>query len=161
MTKERAVDLSPLQVTTPEQFGQLLDLIHDEHFDLDQVQHHPEQGMVEIPFWRIFHGGPRRTVRNWLLYAVKEVDVVRAMMRIHHVDRYEVHDPEQIVVYSFNTVEYNQQSSYLMFQCEANLELRMKVSQLLIDCEDLEVRGKARISYFFGFVEGSSGRVYD
>ena len=161
MTREKEVELASLQITSPDQFGQLLDLIHDEYFEVDEIQYHSERAVVEIPFRRIFHDSPRRTIRNWLFYRVVEVDVVRARMRVQNVDEYEVYDPEQIGTYSFNAARYNQDASFLTLQCEPNLELRMKVSELLIDCEDLEVRGKSRISYLFGAIEGSSGKVYE
>ncbi len=161
MTKEKTVELASLQIISPQQFGQLLDLVHDEFFDLDEIQYHSEQDMVEIPFRRIFHNGPARTIRNWLFYAVMEVDVIRARMRVHNVDEYEVHDRARMGTYSFNTARYNQDTSLLIFQCEPNLELRMKVSKFLIDCEDLEVRGKSRVSYLFGVMDWSSGKVYE
>jgi hypothetical protein len=37
----------------------------------------------------------------------------------------------------------------------------MKVSKLLIESQDLEIRGKARISFFLLFFENATGRVYD
>lgn len=49
----------------------------------------------------------------------------------------------------------------MVFVCEPNLELRIRVSEVLIECDDLEARGKSRISYLFWLIQGDSGRVYD
>jgi len=161
VTEQKGIKLTSVKATSLEQLDELLGLIHDEHFDLDEVQYRPDLRVVEIPYRRIFHNGPSRLIRNWLFYQVKEVDVVRAKMRIHYVNEYEVHDPAQIGTYSFNTVEFEEAASTLVVQCNEELELRMKVSGLLIDSEDLEVRGKSRISYLLGVIQSYYGRVYD
>ena len=158
-TEEKNIVFISLKVTNPQEIGKLISLIHDEYFDVNDIKYHREQGIVEIPYRRIFHKGPRRTVCNWLFYIVQEVDVIRAKMLIHHVEEFKVNDPDKIGTYSFNDVDYDPDSSTLLLDSNTNLEFRMKVSQILIESQDLEMRGKSRISFFF-FAESTSGKVY-
>ena len=158
-TEEKSIDFISLKVTNPQEIGKLSSLIHDEYFEVNDIKYQREQGIVEIPYRRIFHNGPRRTVRNWLFYKVQEVDVIWAKMLIHHVEEFKVNDPDKIGTYSFNDVDYDPDSSTLLLDSNTNLEFRMKVSQILIESQDLEMRGKSRISFFF-FAESTSGKVY-
>jgi len=160
-TQEKNIEFISLKVTNPQEIGKLIDLIHDEYFEVNDIEYHRQQGVVEIPYRRLFHNGPRRIVHNWLFYIVQEVDVIRAEMRIHHVEEFKVNDPDKIDTYSFNDVDYDPDSSTLLLDSNTNLELRMKVSHILIESQDLEIRGKSKISKFFVFAEYTSGRVYD
>jgi len=153
MNQKSAVELTALQVTTPENLNSLNNLIHDEWFDVDEIQYDPEQGIVELPYRRKFHGGPARTIRNWLFYTVKEVDVIQSRLRIYNVNDYSIRDRAHTGSYSFNVAEYNQDTSALLLRCDPNLELKMKVSELLIESDDLEIAGQSRISYWFGIIE--------
>ena len=53
-----------VSVSSPKQFGDLLDIIHDEFFELDGIRYDPSDKSVEIPYRRIFHRGPRRVLRG-------------------------------------------------------------------------------------------------
>ncbi len=161
MSNQKSIELTSVKIASLEKLDKLLVLVHDEHFDLDKVQYHPRLEMVEIPYRRIFHNGPSRIIRNWLFYKVKEVDIIRAKMRIYNVNEYKVHDPANIGTYSFNTVKLEENASTLIVQCNEDLELRMKISSLMIESKDLEIRGKSRISYLFGAIEYYSGKVYE
>ncbi|OGP61762.1 MAG: hypothetical protein A2169_14650 [Deltaproteobacteria bacterium RBG_13_47_9] len=160
-TEEKRIQFISLKVTNPQEINNLIDLIHDEYFEVDNIKYDREQGIVEIPYRRIFHDGPRRTVHNWLLYKVQEVDVIRAKMRILHIEEFEVNDPDQIGTYCFNDVDYDHNRSTLLLDSNTKLELRMKVSKLFIGSQDLEIRGKSRIGFLFLFFESTTGRVYD
>ena len=152
-----------LKVTNPKEIGKLTSLIHDEYFEVNDVKYRLEQGTVEIPYHRIFHNGPRRTVRDWLFYKVQEVDVIRSKMLIHHVEEFTVDDPDKVQItrgtLAFSGVVYDPGNSTLWVESDTNLELTMKISHILIESQDLEIRGKSRISFFF-FIESTSGRVY-
>jgi len=66
---------------------------------------------------------------------------------------FSIDDQENLNTYSFNLAEYDPDTSTLNIYCTPGLKLRMEVSALKIQSEDLEVRGKARISYLFGLIE--------
>ena len=150
-----------LRIASEDELGELTSLIHDEHFDLEDVRHDAMERLVEIPYRRIGHDGARRTLRNWFLYRLDEVDVIRAILRIHNVERCEVHDRSRIGTYSFNHARYNAGKSKLLFRCNENLDFEMTVSDLLVESNDLEVRGTARVSLTFGVIGGFSSKIYD
>ena len=161
MTVLAEITFKSLTVTNPRQLDELLCMIHDEFFELDEVRYHREQGVLDIPFRRVFHDGPARTVRQCLVYTVKEKDVIRSRFRIHNVGEFTVQDKARINTYAFNTLEYDPDTSEITVWCDPELRLRVRVSEFKIESQDLEVNGKSRISYLFFVMESYSGKVYD
>ena len=148
----------PLRVTTPDGLEELIGLIHDEYFDLPSVEFSPSAHLVKIPYRRIFHRGPRRTVRNWIVFRTDEVDVIRALITVRNVQDYAFKDSAHIETFSFNEVSYDGRT--LRFDCCESLVLWAAVSSLDIECRDVEVRGKARIHSGILW-DSSSSKVYD
>jgi len=148
----------PVVVTNADHLESIVGLIHDEFFDLDDVSFTKDEGIVSIPYCRMFHGHLGRRIRNWLIYRTFEVDVIRSILTIHNVKEYTFDDRSHIGSYSFNTVSYD--SRILLIKCNEDLDLRLFVSEVEIESLDLEVKGKARISKLF-FVESYTGKVYD
>lgn len=70
-------------------------------------------------------------------------------------------DKARINTYSFNTLEYNPDTSEITVWCDPELRLRVRVSEFKIESQDLEVNGKSRISYLFFVMESYSGKVHD
>lgn len=149
---------SPLVIANAEQLDELIGLFHDEYFELDDIEYVPEQKVVRIPYRRIFHDGPRRLLLNWFILKRFEVDVVRSLITVRNVEDYTFKDSARIGTYSFNIVSYH--NNYLQFDCEADLKLKMKVSGIEIESNDIEVRGKAKLTE--GLIwTADSGKVYD
>ncbi len=161
MSRLTEKEFKSIVVTDPRQLDELLCTIHDEFFELDEVRYHPEQGTLDIPYRRVFHDGPARTVRQWIIYTVKEKDVIRSRIRIYDVEEYEVQDLARINTYSFNTLQYDSNTSEIIIWCDPKLRLRVRVSEFKIESQDLEVNGKTRIAYLFFVMESYSGKVYD
>ncbi len=159
MVAESIMTQEPLRVTVPHQLEELLDLIHDEFFELASVDYSPSERRLAVPYRRIFHGGPARVVRNWILLRTVEVDVVRSRMIIRNVQQYECEDRARVGTYSFRTVSWDGET--LLFHCEPDLELRLMVSDLDIESRDIGIRGKSRISHWFLVCQGVSGKVSD
>ncbi len=151
------IQAEPLVVTTVKDLDSLVGLIHDEYFSLDDVTFSADQGVVTIPYRRIFHGHSGRMIRNWLIARTYEVDVIRSRLIIRNVEDYSVEDRAHIGTYSFNTVSHS--DGVLLFRCNEDLDLRIVVPKLEIESRDLEVRGKARINYGFLW-DSTTGIVY-
>ena len=60
------IQKEPVVVTSADALDSVIGLIHDERFELDDVSFAKDQGVVTIPYRRMFHGSPGRLVRNWL-----------------------------------------------------------------------------------------------
>ena len=158
MSGQNIMRKRPLRITLPDQLEELSSLIHDEHFDLNDVTFRNDQKVVEIPYRRIFHDGPCRTIRNWFIFKTIEVDVIRALLTIRNVEEYTFKDSARIGTFSFNTVSYD--ARVLVFECCEPLELRMVVSRLDIESRDIGVRGKTKITHGL-FWSADSGKVYE
>ena len=152
--QEESIKLKRLKVETPEHFNDLNDLIHDEWFDVDQIKFDQKNKKVILPYRRKFHAGPAKTIRNMLIYTIKEKDVIRSELRIHNVIDYKISDPEQLGRYTFNVAEYDSSDSKLVIYGVPNLKIHFIVSDLLIKSEDIKISGKTKISYLFGIIEG-------
>ena len=150
--------LNKISVTTPDQIVNLIDVMHDEYFDLDTVKYNEDAATVKIPYKRVFHDGPHRVIRNFLIFRTIEVDVIRSLLTIKYVKQFQVNDTAQINNYSFNNIIYDNGS--ITIRCEPDVELKLQVSDINIECEDVEVRGKAIYYEGFGWDSGPH-KFYD
>jgi len=148
----------PVVVTSADALDSVIRLIHDEHFELDEVSFSKDQGVVTIPYRRMFHGNPGRLIRNWLICRTYELDVIRSILTIRNVQEYDVDDRSHIGTYSFNTMSYDNGS--LLIRCCEDCDLRMVTPKLEIESRDLEVKGKSRVTHGFLW-EASTGEVYE
>jgi hypothetical protein len=153
------LEKEPFVLTDVDDMDSLLCLIHDEHFELADLKYSKEDGLVTIPYRRIFHGRSRRLIRNWFIWKTYEIDVIRAALTIKNVKSLEIDDRSKIGTYSFNTMSY--EDEVLRIICCEDCEIRIAASQLEIESREIEVRGKAQVSFFFFLCECSSGKVWE
>ena len=73
--------------------------------------------------------------------------MLRCLIRIGHVEQFDIIDKSQIGTYSFNVVEHVAGSNSLTFECCEECKLRLTISGLSIEYREVEYRGKARITY--------------
>lgn len=147
-----------LVIKRVDQFNELLGLIHDEYFELNDIEHIPEQKVVHIPYCRIFHSGPKRLIRNFFVFKTYEVDVIRSILKVYNAENYTFRDSAKIGTYSFNTVFFKDNN--LHFECEPDLKLDITVSGLEVESSDIEIRGKSRITQGL-FWDSNTSKVYD
>jgi len=147
-------------IKTPDEFNHLLDYIHDEFFEVEDIKYDETKKILEIPYRRIFHNGPSRVIRNWIIFKTIEVDVLRCLLKIRNVERYEITDKAHIGAYSFNDLKYDKESKQLIFECCEPCEIRVKISAINIEYEELEYRSKAKITQGFPW-DSNNSRIYD
>ena len=152
------INKEPVVVKSVDALDSVIGMIHDEHFELDEVSFSEEQGVVTIPYRRMLYGNSGRLIRNWLICRTYELDVIRSILTIRNVQEYEVDDRPHIGTYSFNTISYDNGS--LLIRCCEDCDLRMVASKLEIESRDLEVKGKSRVTCGL-FWESSTGHVYE
>jgi len=151
--QKNPIQFKTLEVKSSDQINDLNHLIHDEWFDIDHIQIDTKNKKVVLPYRRKFHEGPKKTIRNWIFYTLKETDVIRSELRIHNVNACNINDDAQIGRYTFNIVEYDEYNSQVLIHSEPNLKIKIDVSELQIESEDIELAGRARISYLLGIIE--------
>lgn len=158
METDQFIKNEPLVVTSTEGLDKLIGQVHDEFFILDDIKYDKDQQIVEIPYRRMFHGGPYRIIRNILGIKRIEIELIRSLLIIRNVKDYYYNDRSKIGTYSFNTIEYD--GTNLRIICCEDLELNMVVSEIKIESHDIAVRGKTRLTKGW-FWESSTGRVYE
>lgn len=149
-----------LTIKNPDEISRLLDYLHDEFFEIEDIKYDETKRILKIPYRRIFHNGPSRVIRNWIIGRTIEVDVLRCLLRIKNTEKYEITDEAHIGVYSFNSLKYNKESKQLIFTCCEPCELRVNISEINIEYEELEYRSKARITQGFCW-DSNSSKIYD
>ncbi len=134
--------------------------LHDEYFDVKDVLFDEGSESLEIPFRRIWHDGPRRVIKNRLIYRVEEVDVLRCSLYFRNVTGYECKDRAHIGTYSFSRFQYDKVRKMLIIH--ANLDCVIEISMNEIDAEyrEIEYRGNARITIGL-FWDLNSSKVYE
>lgn len=147
-----------VKVTNDGMLDSIIGLIHDEFFELDDLSFSKDQGVITIPYRRVFHGNTGRLIRNWLICRTYEIDVIRSILTIRNVYEYEVDDRSHIGTYSFNTMLYK--NGFLVIRCCEDCVLRIFTPKIEIESQDVEVKGKSRITY--GLLWDSyTGRIYE
>jgi len=157
-TNQGLLQDAPLRVTESGDLKSVEDLIHDEHLELERVLYTKSQGRVTIPYWRMFHGKRGRLIKNWLIYRLYEVDVIKSILSISNVQDFQVDDRSRIGTYSFNSISFN--NGALIITCGEDCALNIDVTELDIESRDIEVRGKARVSHFL-FLNSYTDRIYE
>ncbi len=156
MDKDDIIQKEPIVVRIADSLDYIIGHIHDEFFELDSVNFSKEEGIITIPYRRIFHGNPSRLIRNWIIYRTYEVDVIRAILTIRNVEGYEVDNRSRIGTYSFNEISYDK--NLLKIVCCEDCDLLIATNKIEIESRDIEVRGKSRISHGL-FFSAFSGKV--
>jgi hypothetical protein len=158
MDKDDIIRREPIVAGSEDSLDYIIGHIHDEFFELDSVNFSREEGIITIPYRRIFHDNPGRLIRNWIIYRTYEVDVIRAILTIRNVEGYEVDDRSRIGTYSFNTLSYDK--NLLKIVCCEDCDLLIVTKKIEIESRDIEVRGKSCVSHGL-FFSTFGGRVYE
>ncbi|MEI8289219.1 MAG: hypothetical protein WCH99_07065 [Verrucomicrobiota bacterium] len=138
--------LKRFAVTNAAGLIELTGLLHDEAFEVAEVAFESKLGVATIPLRRIFHGGPERVVRKTLFCRKREVEVLRALIRIKNVKDVKTIDTEKIGTYTFVEVAFEAAASQLIFKACPKLELRFTVSSMEIEYLEIQFAGKAVIT---------------
>ena len=134
-------------------------LIHDELVSLDDIKY--ENNTLEIPFRRMFHyTKPPRIIKRGLFSKIGEVDLLRCLLRIKKVRKYEIMDKSNIGTYSFDGIESFPDSKNLRVILHEGCVINISVDDISIEYSELEFKGKARITYGL-FWEGSDSKIYE
>lgn len=158
METDKYIKKEPLVITSTDHLDELIDLMHDEFFELNDVKHDKDKQSIEIPYRRRFHKGPFRIIRKFIGIKRIEVELIRSLLIIKNVKDYHYDDRSRIGTYSFNTIKYHDNN--LQIICCEDLELNIVVSGIEIESRDIEVKGKSRVTKGW-FWESYTGQVYE
>ncbi len=149
-----------MDVSTWDGLQSLGERLYDECFDVDTMCYDEQTCTVDIPFLRIWHGGPRRVVKNRLIYRVEEVDVLRCSLRFLDVVRYTLQDPERIGAYTFEGFRRDEGQGLVAIHGSPNCIVMLAVGRIWAEYREIGFRGKSRITQGY-FWDANSSAVYD
>lgn len=133
-------------VTDMAECEDLLCIIHDEFFDVDDIRYDSDTGTVDIPFGRVFHDENATVVKSGFFRRIYEVPVLRCVLRIGNVTDFALEDTQKMGTYDFNVIDYNKASGKLTIKTGIPLKLFMTVTALHLEYFELDFKGKARIT---------------
>jgi hypothetical protein len=150
---------SPLHVITEAELSGLDDLLHDETFDLDGIEHNSTTQTLTIPVRRQFHGGPERIIEDGPLWKTYQKDWMRSLVTIRHVRSWQFEHDQGINSYSF--CSWGVSDSVMIIECNEALILTVSIDAIDVRVEDIGFKGKARIRRGPMGTETSSSEVHE
>ena len=134
-------------------------LLHDEAFDLSNIQFDQDNHTITILARRQCHSGPERCIGDGILYKLYEKEWMRSVVTINGVLAWHIHHDQGIESYTF--CSWNYSDGKIIIECNEALILTLEVDRLNIQFADIGFLGKARIERGQGGIEISSSTVYD
>jgi hypothetical protein len=121
-------------INRPEEVEKIVNIIHDCWFDIDDIDYRKNLSELNIRFEKkiIEHC----ISENWLLFFKKVTcPIIECFLKIHHVQRYDLHDSEGIGVYDFNTIEFDNEKQAIRILTGVPLDFFIKINQFEISVE--------------------------
>lgn len=139
------------RITDPEKLASIVDFIHDRRFDKEKIVFHPETTVLEIVFYREVLEKSKIT-KKFLFFKKRIVPVMEYILKILHVDNYQIHEGSQIGPGSedfFNTITYDKKEKQLQISTVISKGISVKVRDFEVSIEDTGrvVEEKSRLSF--------------
>jgi hypothetical protein len=130
------------------QLKKLEEFVHEEYFDVDDINYDSDARVLEIPFMRCHHGINVRKVKERILWRVHEVPILRCGIKFSNVLDYELVDTNGQQTYDVWDLKYsyNEFKSTIEVLTNVSLDLKIQVSKLQAEYYELGFRGKAVIT---------------
>ena len=142
--------MNDMTIENPIRIPELGIVLYGECFLPTEIRHDVENNLAEIPYRRLADTNAHKLVRNWLIWRMEEVDLVQAVLRIHHVVRFSMPNESMNAFRSFARVKYNEYKKRLIILCEPALRLVVDVSNVCINVADIGIEGRVRVHQIAG-----------
>ena len=126
-----------LTVTRAAELKRLDDWIHDEFFELNEVNYDSKSSTLSIPFEREVLEEGQIIKRLFFLRKTRTPKRV-FVLNIRNVTSYEIEDTEQIGNYDFESIDFNENSSQIVIKTNIPLIFRVTVRRLEIELLSLQ-----------------------
>lgn len=126
-----------LSIKNPEQISDIVNIIHDCWFDVDDIVYDPEASVLSLKFKREM---PRRSrvLKEGLLTKRLEVPIVECFLRIHHVKSYRIKDTEHVGLYNFNELEYDPNLKHINITTGVPIDIIISVERFEVSVEETD-----------------------
>jgi len=119
-------------ITDPCHLPDVLDIIHDQWFEVQDIRFDEDHALVLIPFDRVEDTPPKKL----LSFGRSSVsDTVPWVLEIRQAKRFDLHDTEQVGLYDFNEILYEPEKQLITITTGIPLDFTVEVSAF-----DLSVR---------------------
>ena len=135
-----------IRINNVEQISKILDVIHDQWFDLNELKFKKEEGVVEIPFQRELEK-KSKLQKHFLFFKKRLTPITLHVLRIYNAQNYSVVDSEKVGKYDFNEIFYNLSQKKVIVKCGVPLVITIEVDLFDIEVEAYEVPIKMKTSF--------------
>ena len=121
-------------VKDPSKLSQVVDILHDRWFDLDQVLFDPQDCVLTIPFSNESIPGSRR-IRWSDFFSRAPGQGFECFLRIANVESYSVVDTEKVRFYDLNELTYEPEAKRIRITAGVPLQMTVTVKDLDVSVE--------------------------
>lgn len=132
-----------------EELGNIIDIIHDCFFNLDEIHFDQTNQVLRIPFNKDVY--EERELLSGIILKKVKIPVKKYFLEIHNVKDYLINDSEQVGDYDFETILYNPEFNTLTIQTNIPLTFKIVVKSLkLVISKGSNIIEEKVINTFFG-----------
>lgn len=124
------------EINTISEIGDILDLIHDEWFDINEINF--ENHILSIKF-RKEKNDDIKVKRNYLLWKVVEIPILECYLKIYNVTDYIIKDNQRVDFYDFNIIEYFENENKINIQTGIPLIFEINVYDFKVSVEEIGI----------------------
>lgn len=126
---------SVFSINDPNQIPDIVKLIHDCFFSLDDITFDSINLVYSIKFTRQDY---KKSSLLWKLWFLKkwQIPSIESIFKIHHVESYSVKDPTRVGKYNFIDLEYDQGSRRIKIITGIPINIELIVTKFEVAVED-------------------------
>ena len=136
-----------IQISDPKQIGKILDFVHDQYFEKDNIRFEPISSVLEISFEKDKRDEKQLVSRKLLIIKGWRYPAALCVLRIRHVESFHVNAKE--VFGLFNEIKYHDKDNTIVITSDIPITITIKVKDFGMEVEETgEIREKTYWSFF-------------
>jgi hypothetical protein len=118
-----------IRIKDIEEIGIILDYVHDQYFEMDEIKHDKFSGTISIPIPT--YSRESKAVKRILFINIWEYPNFQSVLVFHHVSDLEISDRAEIGTADINIIV--QENDWLIIKCGIPVDIKMRVESICIE----------------------------
>ncbi len=118
-----------IRIKDMQDIGIILDYVHDQYFDMDEIKHDKFSGTISIPIPTCSRES--KVVKRILFINIWEYPNYQSVLVFHNVSDLEISDRAEIGTADINIIV--QENDWLIIKCGIPVDIRMRVESISIE----------------------------
>lgn len=147
------MSVKSISINHPNQIPIIDGVIHDEWFDVSNIEFDSNTSVLSIEFERELKDQGTVVEKNWMMKKI-EVPLVQCFLNIFHVESYKIDDTERVGSYDFTALEYNSDLRCISIITGITIGIEIKVRDFEVSVvETTKSKGVKIVKLIFGLIE--------